>query len=274
MLLATLDCLSILVSRRTDVPWLFYINLSAADYPLVAPRLMRKAFSYPALRKLNFFQSQLATKTTEWFFTRRFATIHLDPSLWNKSGDLNNLNVPHTFAHPKGLPVRKAEGWTILWYEFAQHALNSSDSRTLLALLANVRAADEHFFPTLQAMAPKGKFPVVWDALRHIAWSNGTHMLSRPAQLDGPLAPLLHDGLFNSGALFARKFGSGGQLQDQIDCALSGLYGSAGCSDEDLKSVVAHTLRVERRIACIIKWKGSMQKDGIGFENCLRGSSS
>lgn len=270
MLLATLDSLSLLISRHRDVPWSFYINLSAADYPLVAPNLVRKAFSYPDLRNVNFFQSQVATKSAEWFFTRRFSSVHLDPSLWNISSQLTSLSVSHAFAHAKALPIRKAEGWIIISHEFAQYALNSSESRTLLALFANVRAADEHFFPTLQAMAPKGKFPFVCDALRHIAWSNGTHMLPRPAQLDGSLAPVLREALFNSGALFARKFGSGGQLQDQIDCAMSGLYGSAGCSEEDLKSVLAHTLRVERRIACIIESKNTKPPDRTVFESCLR----
>lgn len=63
----------------------------------------------------------------------------------------------------------------ILWHEFVRHALESPDSRSLLALFTEARASDEHFLPTFQATnEERNKFPAVMDAMQHIAWSNGT----------------------------------------------------------------------------------------------------
>lgn len=87
MLLVTLDCLAALIAHREDVPWSFFINLSAADYPLVAPTTLRLVLSLNSVSSVSFFQAQLATKNTGWFFTRRFSSVYLDPALWNTEGE-------------------------------------------------------------------------------------------------------------------------------------------------------------------------------------------
>lgn len=275
MLLATLDAISALLAKRQRVPWSFFINLSAADYPLVSPWTMRKLLSHPSLSGLSLLQRQEATKSSAWFFTRRFGTIHLDPALWG-STPASEIRVmscaPHPFAHSPAIPLRKSEGWVILWYEFAAHAIDSADARTLLALCANARACDEHYFATLHALSAP-RFSVGWDALRHIAWRNGTKLLARPAYLDGPLAHILRDDMFNSGALFARKFGSPDKRDDNvfehIDAGLIGVGLQAATSRQLRESAQAHTDRVGRRLVCVARFPNAT---GMDYENCIRQS--
>lgn len=312
MLLATLDCITALLelSRRNrhgekdvdtvDGGWDFFINLSANDYPLLSPIEVRRVLSNSRLVGLNFFQPQTATNDGAWFFSRRFSTVHFDPSLWTSTTteSTNNTNtnannklhksppdvITHPFAREDVIPLRKAEGWVILSRAFARYSVSSADSRTLLALFANTRASDEHYFPTLQAMSmSKGValYPAVWDAMRHIAWSNGTHMLGRPAWLDGALGSVLRGALFESGALFARKFhgvtGGGSALLDEIDCVLSDLpdscakiQGSNSNSNMGWRADASHLERVKRRIGCIIESRGQGGARWM-IEDCLNG---
>lgn len=271
MLLATLDALSLLLAERKSTPWHFFINLSASDYPLLAPRTIRKLLSEPSMRGLSLFQRQEATKSNAWFFNRRFATVHLDPALWGARGELSRApSAVHIHARPDGLPLRKAEGWVLLWHEFAAHTVDSPDARTLLAVFANSRAPDEHYFATLH-MLSETRFKVGWDAMRYIAWRNGSQLLARPAFLDDKQAGALRAPLFASGAMFARKFsgdGSEGML-DYIDAAMAGVGPKAYASQEIQASAEEHVIRVRRRLRCVAAFPNA---SGIDYNLCINGA--
>lgn len=260
MVLNTINAMSQLLKSSRD--WDFFVNLSGSDYPLTSPLTLRRLLGNAGIlgKRLNFVQNQSADKDMDWFFNRRMASVHIDTSLWARrginrqvglsEGSLEALNVSHPVEH-EYMPLVKTEGWMILHRSFAEHVVDSAESRRLLLSFATARAADELFFGTLLAGSDRFSETIVWDALRFIFWGSSDKHLPRPAFLDQEANfQDLRAQMSSSGALFARKFlNLESEIVAYIEANMSGIADFDYLIQEE--AVEMHTARVRHRLLCV-----------------------
>lgn len=210
--------------------WDYYINLSAADYPLISPddicRLLARPKAPPGL--LNFV----------WFFPRkewipysfRVRFMFWDPAA---SGYQNAHTHLHYMASQRTNPLEKhrayiftkAEAWSILSRPFVQFVVRSSFTKRMFLNHMHVLSVSEHFITDTLFNHPVWRATVVPDAFRKVVWYfHGRRSGQHPYSLDrGPSTFAFWGDLIHAKAIFARKFTKpDSKLMDRIDAEISG----------------------------------------------------
>lgn len=158
----------------------------------------------------------------EWWPARRVQPVHIDTALSGSAADAVLLTANASGrVMPSEYTVFKGEAWTVLSREFTDYVLQGADgfARHVLLFMANVRSAPEHYFQTVACNSPQFNLTVINEHLRFIDWGNGG--LQHPRPVTTASLPLLLEGHYNSGALFARKFKEE-EAKDLVDYWLLG----------------------------------------------------
>lgn len=282
--LNTIDAISALL--KASFEWDYFINLSASDYPLVPPNVVRDALSAPAIvdNKLNFVQITGSQATTmNIFYDMRLHGVYIDTALWAnmtvRYPAMNPLNRTSTTnpcingclwrlqnsSHPLlnsstygKIPFVKAEAWMILHRTFAEFAVNSPAARRLVTAMATIPCPEEMYFSTLLFMDAAFRKTAVPDAFRFLRWStpsvprNGSH----PVLLDTvPMNEVVRQ-MEASGALFARKIKKkSSEFTIFVDQFLFGADDPEDANEKRLQRlrVKLYKDRVLERVSCTAK---------------------
>lgn len=268
MLVNTINAIETLLSH----PWDFFINLSAADYPLVSPVLMRQVLAPLAISSPppNFLQPQISTHPIFWFRHRRLELVYIDPALWMDSHvplqdhALYASNVTHPLPPQRFPPLMKTEAWTILHRTFATYAVRSPQARRLQLALSTARASDELYFGTLLTNSMEFNKTLIADAFRFIHWQSNGKLQSRPIFLDDlfennrTLTKNVETMIEESGALFARKFHQpDSNILDWVDRLAQG---EEDVFPEIRLRAMRWKIRVRERIECAMRERANVGK--------------
>lgn len=220
LVLNTLHAISFLL--RQTVHWDYFINLSAADYPLVRSNHLRQILSDPFIiqNHLSFIQTVNASRQiSQSAYQSRLRHIFIDTAIYSGLrtrpqtrnhpcvyGCLHNIHTqPHPLlSDPIPMNIIKSEAWTILHRSAAQFAVNSSLSRQLVAFFSNIHCPEEFFFSTLFINHAHFRHTIVHDAFRFVLWGNLSRK-SHPPAIDSGNIPDIHTLLRTRGGLFIRK---------------------------------------------------------------------
>ncbi|GJD06202.1 Beta-glucuronosyltransferase GlcAT14B [Galdieria sulphuraria] len=204
MLLNTISAITELLDKSSH--WDYFINLSAADYPLITPSKLRQLFAQAAGEpEYNFIQVLGANAARDHDY--RVKQIHFDPALFDAEGnDLYTISDrSHPYARQDNMNIQKGEAWMILSRSFCRYVTREMDPKRYLIRFATASASDELYFQTVFWNSPY-RPTIVNRIFRAIFWFhplNGTSG-ARPYNLDQ--ASLFYDYIRCTGALFARKF--------------------------------------------------------------------
>ncbi|XP_074582501.1 beta-glucuronosyltransferase GlcAT14A-like [Curcuma longa] len=205
MLSTTLHAMAILLRLGH---WDWFVNLSAADYPLITQDDLIVAFS-TLPRDLNFIQH---TSHLGWKIKKRVKPIIIDPALYS-----HNKSDISWSANQRGLPTAfklyTGSAWTILSRSFAEYCILSWDNlpRNLLLYYTNFISSPEGYFQTVICNSKDFRDTAVNHDLHYIVWDNP------PKQ--HPLSLGLKDyrRMILSSVPFARKFKRSDPVLDKID---------------------------------------------------------
>ncbi|CAM6079325.1 unnamed protein product [Sphagnum tenellum] len=211
MVSSTLHGAAILLKSRKDWDW--FINLSAADYPLITQDDLLHVLSYLP-RELNFMEHTSAIGWKEYY---RAKPIIIDPGLYvGKKSDIfyisQRRSLPTTFRLFQG------SAWTVMSRSFIQYCIMGWDNlpRTLLMYYTNFVSSPEGYFHTVICNSEQYRNTTVNHDLHYIAWH------TPPRQHPLSLTLMHFRNMTQSGAAFARKFRKDDPVLDVIDKQLLG----------------------------------------------------
>ncbi|XP_078430872.1 core-2/I-branching beta-1,6-N-acetylglucosaminyltransferase family protein [Wolffia australiana] len=205
MLANTLHAMAMLL-KACDWDW--FVNLSAADYPIITQDDLIYAFA--ALPKdLNFVHH---TSHLGWKRNKRAKPIVIDPGLYsdNKS---DVMWLPMQRSLPTSFKLFTGSAWTVLSRSFAEYCVWGWENlpRTLLLYFTNFISTPEGYFQTVICNSKLFKNTTVNHDLRYITWDNP------PKQHPLPLGLKDYRRMIISSSPFARKFKEGDLVLDRID---------------------------------------------------------
>ncbi|CAA7408610.1 unnamed protein product [Spirodela intermedia] len=211
MIANSLHACAILLKRRKKWDW--FINLSAADYPLVTQDDIIHVFS-SVPRNLNFVDH---TSRLGWKEAKRAKPMIVDPGLY-MSRKSSVFWVSQKRDLPTAFKLFTGSAWMALSREFVDFCVVGWDNlpRMLLMYYTNFVSSPEGYFHTVICNAPEFAKTVVNNDLHYIAWD--TPPKQHPRNLTAGDIPLMVAG----GAAFARKFGRVDANLDWIDSELLG----------------------------------------------------
>lgn len=263
---AVLNTLSAIEASLRHASWRYFLNLSAADYPLLSAGATRRLLSRPDLRtrRANFL-SLHPSSTWASAAAGRFGRLTVDVGLSFSPSANHSVLVPTTVRNPAvaALDVTLAKGsaWMVLTRPFCDHALTSSFARKALLALGNGLSAAEHYFPTLLVNSDVYARTVLPHSLRAVYWAAapgaahktvGQHPVTVDAPEHAPAAndptPSWETRLSKSPYLFARKFSSpDSPLLAYIDRCANG--GGARCPRGAAAAAARSTGRRSARVS-------------------------
>lgn len=229
---AVVNSLSLMATALdADIPWDYYINLSAADYPLLPPDAIASLLARPRapLGTLNFVWFFPRSEWTPYSFRVRF--MYWDPAA---SGYQSSRTHLHHMAAQRTNPLdparafifTKAEAWSILSRPFVRYVARSGFSKRMLLAHQHVLSVSEHLITDILFNHPVWRATVVPEAFRKVVWYfHGRRSGQHPYTLDrGPKSFSFWGDLVQTCSLFARKFSKPqSPLMDRIDLRLSGM---------------------------------------------------
>lgn len=293
--LSTVDAISFLLKHSSK--WQYFINLSASDYPLVTPTLLREMLARPEVIENEFNFIQLVgppDRAIHHFYDLRLRHINMDTGLWanitrpvtsedaqmqpvsSKEKDCANGCVkrisgelPHPLMNKSAygrVPLVKSEAWFIMHRKFAEYSANSPPARRLATVLSAILCPEELYFGTLLYLDGRFEPTIVTDAFRFIMWGtenvgrNGSH----PVLLDMHPLTEIKEKLVTSGAFFARKRSkAGSNFTRFVDNSLAGVNGP------NERSVV-YSATARQRMDCMMKLRSSFSSYYSQFTDCMK----
>lgn len=219
MLLNTIAAMQFLLD--VDPSWRYFINLSASDYPLLTPRLLRELLAHegPAL---NFF-SFTSPENARAMLVRRMEQFHVDDalSLEKNSGQVRTIRARNPLVDKMGFVPSYAEAWMITSRQFCTFVVSSSVARKTLLTFAYTLSSPEHYFATLVRNDANFNSTVVPHSMRIVLWNyKGRQSGQHPLLLDELYEQDREFGntITNAPVFFARKFKyANSALKDLID---------------------------------------------------------
>lgn len=227
-----LRALSIHGDPAKRVTWDYFINLSAADYPLLTPHTIGKLLGRE--EGLNFFSfanrsnwAKMAENRLSqiWFddalslhnhdqddrshitSTHSLHTNTLPPQ--SVQNELTRLPVRNPLVDRRGFEVSYAEAWMILSKAFCDFILDSDLAQKLLISFGFAADSSEHYFATVAWNAPEFHRSIVPHSFRVIIWKHeGVKSGQHPFYIDEQrntsyiFKPILQ----NTRLFFTRKF--------------------------------------------------------------------
>jgi Core-2/I-Branching enzyme len=239
--------------RHRPTKWSYLINLSASDYPLVAPTQLRRLLARKYETLLQHFGKGLEFVSLmdkpEHFFNMRMPAVPHDSisaPFIARGHAAASISIPlnddgKIEASQLDLHKEKAEYWGIWSKEFCEWLTYSTTAKRLLMLLSGMNCIDEHYMITALLNAhqhPEFVSTIANSrALRFICWDNCAGSPRTPKQISAG-HPLTLDKNTNEAALlrqmrlhpaaFARKFRSPtSRILDVIDHEFSGIASAA-----------------------------------------------
>lgn len=275
---AVLNTLSAIEASLRHASWRYFLNLSAADYPLLSAGATRRLLSRPDLRtrRANFL-SLHPTSTWAAAASGRFGRLTVDVGLSFSPAANHSVLVPTTVQNPAvaalNVTLAKGSAWMVLTRPFCDHALTSSFARKALLALGNGLSAAEHYFPTLLVNSEVYARTVLPHSLRAVYWAAppgaaagavGQHPVTIDATEHAPAAESTEESwesrLSKSPYLFARKFSNpDSPLLSYIDrCANGGggvvpAWGGRGGGKVDWAAVLEAERRAHRHVDWLMR---------------------
>ncbi|KAL2532141.1 Core-2/I-branching beta-1 [Abeliophyllum distichum] len=209
MVANTLHAAAILLKECGDWDW--FINLSAADYPLVTQDDMLHTFSYLP-RDLNFIDH---TSDIGWKEFQRAKPVIIDPGLYmTKKSDV--FWITQRRSVPSAFKLFTGSAWMALSRPFIDYCIWGWDNlpRTVLMYYANFISSPEGYFHTVICNAHEFRNTTVNGDLHFISWDNP------PKQHPHYLTVDDMQRMVDSNAPFARKFHHDEPVLDKIDTEL------------------------------------------------------
>ncbi|XP_052159363.1 beta-glucuronosyltransferase GlcAT14A-like [Oryza glaberrima] len=211
MVANTLHAAAILL--REGGEWDWFINLSASDYPLVTQDDLLYVLS-DLPRQLNFIEH---TSDIGWKEYQRAKPVIIDPGLYSlQKSDV--FWITEKRSVPTAFKLFTGSAWMMLTHQFIEYCIWGWDNlpRTVLMYYANFLSSPEGYFHTVICNVPEFRNTTVNHDLHFISWDNP------PKQHPHYLTLNDFDGMVNSNAPFARKFGREDPVLDKIDQELLG----------------------------------------------------
>uniref|UniRef100_A0A0D9WRV3 BGGP Beta-1-3-galactosyl-O-glycosyl-glycoprotein n=1 Tax=Leersia perrieri TaxID=77586 RepID=A0A0D9WRV3_9ORYZ len=211
MVANTLHAAAILLRDAGDWDW--FINLSASDYPLVTQDDLLYVLS-DLPRQLNFIEH---TSDIGWKEYQRAKPVIIDPGLYSlQKSDV--FWITEKRSVPTAFKLFTGSAWMMLTHQFIEYCIWGWDNlpRTVLMYYANFLSSPEGYFHTVICNVPEFRNTTVNHDLHFISWDNP------PKQHPHYLTLNDFDGMVNSNAPFARKFGREDPVLDKIDQELLG----------------------------------------------------
>ncbi|GAQ84180.1 acetylglucosaminyltransferase family protein [Klebsormidium nitens] len=215
MLATTLHGMAILLKIRKE--WKWFINLSAADYPLATQDDILYALSHvDESRNFMALWPRLAWKVAE-----RTQRIVMDASIFhNVKQDLAYMPAQRT--DPTLFKLVTGSAWVTLSRPFVEYVIMGWENLPRLALMyfTNTVSSPEGYLHTVMCNSAF-RASIINTELRHITWD------TPPKQHPRTLAPNDFDAMAETGAMFARKFTLDESLPllDRIDAEILGRSG-------------------------------------------------
>ncbi|XP_010920618.2 beta-glucuronosyltransferase GlcAT14C [Elaeis guineensis] len=211
MIACTLHAVAILLREFEE--WSWFINLSAADYPLMPQDDILHVFSYLP-RDLNFIEH---TSNIGWKEYQRARPIIVDPGLY-VSNKTNVFWAKEKRSMPASFKLFVGSSWVVLARPFLEFCIWGWDNlpRTLLMYYTNFLSSTEGYFHTVICNSKDFQNTTVNHDLRFMMWDNP------PRQDPLNLTSQNFDLMVDSGAPFARTFTKDDPVLDRIDRELLG----------------------------------------------------
>lgn len=215
MVANTLHACAILLKKSGEWDW--FINLSAADYPLVTQDDLLSAFS-KLPKNLNFVEH---TSRLGWKEKQRARPVIIDPGLYRTTkSEVFWANQQREL--PNSFKLFTGSAWVVLTREFVEFCVWGWDNlpRTVLMYYANFLSAPEGYFHTVICNALEFSATVVNHDLHYISWDAPPKQHPRSLSVNDTAA------MVRSSAPFARKFDENDPALDVIDATLLGRRGN------------------------------------------------
>eukprot|EP00245_Coleochaete_scutata_P003056 TRINITY_DN14363_c0_g1_i1.p1 TRINITY_DN14363_c0_g1~~TRINITY_DN14363_c0_g1_i1.p1 ORF type:complete len:376 (+),score=43.35 TRINITY_DN14363_c0_g1_i1:74-1129(+) len=201
----TLHAISILLQRHKDWDW--FIQISAADYPLLPQDdILHVLSQFP--RDLNFVEhnNQLGPKNIKPRQILMDPAIYSDKNAWLFFA-ATNRSTPTSFRLFGG------SSWMLISREFCDYCIQGYDNlpRLLLMYFTNYLTSPEYYFQTTLCNSPNFKHTVVNTSLRYVDF--GIPRTQHPKDITMET----WDKITGQGLLFARKFLRDSDVMDRLD---------------------------------------------------------
>lgn len=162
--LNTLSAISFLL--REDDEWHYFINLSAADYPLVPPDAQRRLLSRAVDHESNFIELA-AGKEARQIYVRHASQFHVDLAVTEQTpGQVQALDGQNPLAYHTSFVPATASPYMMLSRQFAHFATTSNEARIVLPSVGYIRWPAQHFFAILAWNSAEFNGTVVPNAFR------------------------------------------------------------------------------------------------------------
>lgn len=232
MILNNIAAVHFLLERASD--WSYLINLSASDYPLVAPDVPRKLLALPHVRAsaYNFFtvapRDQWAQRKRDRFDA---LTVDMAMGLSNRRAHsrLTTTALENPLRDALNYDYAYSEGWFILTRDAARFLVSSAHAQRILLTMAYSQDPSEHFYLSVFWNHPDYNKTILPHSLRTVFWehngvSGGQHPYTIDDTLDDQGNFSLWPELRGSPHWFARKFKHpDSKVLEFIDNEMSGL---------------------------------------------------
>ncbi|KDO43049.1 hypothetical protein CISIN_1g012284mg [Citrus sinensis] len=202
---STLHGASILLKLSKNWDW--FINLNAADYPLIKQDDLLHILSYMP-KELNFVNH---TSYLDRRDSSRMKRIIVDPGLY-----LSEQNPMFYVSQKRQLPnafrLFSGSAVVILSRNFVEFCILGTDNlpRTLLMYLSNTPSSFPNYFPTILCNSHQFNKTVINDSLLYVA-------CDKPSKQNCTLNSTEFDDMIQSGAIFASQFQFDDPVLDRID---------------------------------------------------------
>lgn len=232
MILNNVAAIHFLLDKSRD--WAYFINLSASDYPLVAPDVPRKLLALPHVRAAayNFFT---VSPHDQWLQRRaeRFDGIAVDMAmgLSERRAHARLEETPYRNPLTEALSYEYAysEGWFILTRDACRFMVSSAHAQRILLTMAYSVDPSEHYYLSVFWNHPDYNRTILPHSLRTVFWDHdgvmaGQHPYTIDETRDENGGYPLVQRLLTSPHWFARKFKHANSAPlDTIDNYMSGL---------------------------------------------------
>lgn len=237
MVLNTLSAMTLALDLYRKYPWRYFINLSASDYPLIEPWLLRELLAHPGPARPFLSRSDDAQRMLGW----RLGYFAVDDALTfsDEKREVMVTDFRNPIASRFRLEFSFAEAWMILPRHLVSYILRDTRARRLLLAFAYSLSAPEHYFATLIANSHFNE-TVVPHSMRHVIWtyqnkSAGQHPLYLDHLYDVEIQrdERAAAKLASSRLLFARKF-------SRPHSALKDVLDARGTDTQHIAAVAKH----------------------------------
>ncbi|KAB1218215.1 Xylosyltransferase 1 [Morella rubra] len=208
---STLHGASILL--RLSQNWDWFVNLNAADYPLVTQDDLLHILSFLP-KHLNFLNH---SSYIGWREFRRLRTIIVDPGLY-LSEKTAMFYATQKRELPNAFQLFTGSSFSILSRNFIEFCILGTDNfpRTLLMYLSNTPSSFSNYFPTVLCNSHKYNRTVINHNLLYATFDKPSNEEPRLLSSND------YEAMIQSGAAFATRFQLDDPVLDRIDQEILG----------------------------------------------------